>query len=104
MLKTKLPEWDLKDFYPSHDSEMFKNELVNLKALINKFSESNKGKLLRYSEKKIEIMIEDFEKIEEIIVKIKSYIFLFHCTDQLNQKKLPFIKKFKKKSLLLRVS
>ena len=93
MLKTKLPEWDLKDFYPSHDSEMFKNELVNLKTSINKFSESNKGKLLRYSEKKIEVMIEDFEKIEEIIVKIKSYIFLFHCTDQLNQKKTTFYQK-----------
>lgn len=93
MLKTKLPEWDLKDFYPSHDSEMFKNELVNLKTLINRFSESNKGKLLRFSEKKIEVMIEDFEKIEEIIVKIKSYIFLFHCTDQLNQKKTTFYQK-----------
>ena len=93
MLKTKLPEWDLKDFYPSHDSEMFKNELANLKTLINKFSESNKGKLLKYSEKKIEVMIEDFEKIEEIIVKIKSYIFLFHCTDQLNQKKTTFYQK-----------
>ena len=93
MLKTKLPEWDLKDFYPSHDSEMFKNELVNLKTSINKFSESNKGKLLKYSEKKIEVMIEDFEKIEEIIVKIKSYIFLFHCTDQLNQKKTTFYQK-----------
>ena len=38
-------------------------------------------------------MIEDFEKIEEIIVKIKSYIFLFHCTDQLNQKKTTFYQK-----------
>ena len=97
MLKTKLPEWDLKDFYPSHDSEMFKNDLVNLETLINKFFEDNKGKLLKFSEKKIEIVIEDFEKIEEIIVKIKSYIFLFHCTDQLNQKKTTFYQKIQEK-------
>ena len=52
MLKTKLPEWDLKDFYPSHDSEMFKNELVNLKTLLIDFRRVTRVNYLDFLKKK----------------------------------------------------
>ena len=93
MNKLKLPIWNLDDFYPSHDSKEFKNDLTELEKLINNFSKSFKGKLSKLSPQKLIDVISKYEEIEEIIVKIKSYIFLLYCTDQLNETKSVFYQK-----------
>ncbi len=93
MNKLKLPTWNLDDFYPSHDSKEFHKDLVNLEILISKFSKSYKGNLFKLSSKLLIDVISKYEKIEEIIVKIKSFSFLLYCTDQLNETKSVFYQK-----------
>ncbi|MAI84155.1 MAG: oligoendopeptidase F [Rickettsiales bacterium] len=90
---TKLPEWDLKDFYPSYKSKEFNSEITNLDQNINIFVKKYKGKISKSNPSFIKKSIAEFEQIEEIFVKIKSYIFLFHCTDQLNEEKTSFYQK-----------
>ena len=93
MNKLKLPIWNLKDFYPSHDSKEFKNDLIELEKIISNFSKTNKGNLSKLSPQKLIDVISKYEEIEELIVKIKSYIFLLYCTDQLNEIKSVFYQK-----------
>ncbi len=93
MNKLKLPIWNLKDFYPSHNSKEFDKDLNVLEKLINKFSKSYKGNLSKLSPNKLIDVISNYEKIEEIIIKVKSYTFLLYCTDQLNEIKSVFYQK-----------
>ena len=97
MLTSILPEWDLKDFYKSNDSKEFQDEIKNLETNVLKFSKKNKGKISKLPISFIDKVIAEYENIEEIIVKIKSYIFLFHCTDQLNESKTQFYQKTQEK-------
>ena len=47
----------------------------------------------KLSPQKLIDVISKYEEIEELIVKIKSYIFLLYCTDQLNEIKSVFYEK-----------
>ena len=97
MAYKKLPVWNLTDFYPSHDSKEFEKDMFNLKDKIKKFSTKYKGNVRNFIPEKIEMVISEFESIEELIGKIKSYVFLFYCTDQLNTKKSNFYQSVKEK-------
>ncbi len=91
-----LPVWDLSDFYPSFDSDELNNDLKTINTNVVKFSKKYRGKLSS-SLKKLDLIISEYEKIEEIIVKIKSYIYLYYCTDQLDQKISTFYQKTQEK-------
>ncbi len=93
MNKIKLPIWNLKDFYHSHDSKEFRKDLIELEHLTNEFSRNYKGNLSKLSARNLINAISRYEKIEEIIIKIKSYTFLLYCTDQLNETKSVFYQK-----------
>ena len=101
MVTKDLPIWNLTDFYPSNDSKEFENDLSDLKLKIINFSKKYKGKLKDFIPSKISSVISDFENIEELIGKIKSYIFLFYCTDQLNSKKTTFYQMVQEKLKVL---
>ena len=101
MSATKLPVWDLTDFYPSNNSKEFNSEIENLDQKINIFLKKYKGKISKGESGFIEKSIIDFEKIEEIFVKIKSYVFLYYCTDQLNENKTSFYQKIQEKLVKL---
>ena len=97
MKNLELPIWDLTDFYPSSDSKEFKDDISLLDSEVVNFCKKYKGKISRVEIKKIDKVVSEYEKIEELIVKIKSYIFLFHCTDQLDPKKTIFYQKTQEK-------
>ena len=97
MKNLELPIWDLTDFYPSSDSKEFKDDISLLDSEVVNFCKKYKGKISRVETKKIDKVVSEYEKIEELIVKIKSYIFLFHCTDQLDPKKTIFYQKTQEK-------
>lgn len=93
MKNLELPIWDLTDFYPSSDSKEFKDDMTSLDLEVISFCKKYKGKISEVKTQNIDNVISEYEKIEELIVKIKSYIFLYYCTDQLDQEKVIFYQK-----------
>lgn len=97
MTTINLPVWNLKDFYPSNKSKEFDNDLLKLEKDIKNFSSNFKGKIKNLNPREISKIIRQFEKIEELIGKIKSYAFLYYCTDQLNPKTSSFYQMIQEK-------
>ena len=85
-----LPSWNLTEFYPSFTSTEIDKDIKTLKKKTKKFSSSFKGKLSILSSENLLQTLIDYEKIEELVQKIKSFAYLTYCTDQLNEKKKKF--------------
>ena len=85
-----LPIWNLNEFYSSFKDEQINKDLHDLKKKINLFSNKYKGKLEKLKNQQLVNTLVEFEKIEEIILKLKSYAYLEYCTDQLDSKKAKF--------------
>ena len=88
-----LPEWDLTDLYASKESLDFKKEISQLELKVIHFCKNYKGKLSKISSKKIEEVIVEYEGIEEILNKIKSFCYLLYCTQQTNDEISVFYQK-----------
>lgn len=82
-----LPTWNLKDFYSSISSNKIQKDIIILEQRINIFSKKYKGKLNSLKKKKLLETLVEFEGIEELSQKIKSFAYLTYCTDQLSEKK-----------------
>ena len=89
----QLPEWDLKDFYSSHKSKEITTDLNSLSVEVKKFSKKFKYNLKKIKEKDLLKSIGIFEKLEEKINFIRSYVYLLYSTNQLNQTILAFYQK-----------
>ena len=86
----KLPSWNLNEFYSSLKDEQINKDILILKNKINLFAKKYRGKLKDLSKKMLIQTLKDFEEIEELCQKLKSYAYLQYCTDQLNNKKSKF--------------
>tara|TARA_B100000989_G_scaffold299036_1_gene292307 strand:- start:3200 stop:4969 length:1770 start_codon:yes stop_codon:yes gene_type:complete len=91
----KLPVWDLSDFYKSHESEKFQQDLQNIEKESKFFNSKFKGKLDKLSKKDLIKSLQKFESLEESIGSIRSYIYLLYCTNQLDDKIVAFYQKTK---------
>ena len=89
----KLPEWDLKDFYSSHESKKITTDLNSLSVEVKKFNKQFKNNLKKIKENDLLKSIDIFEKLEEKINFIRSYVYLLYSTNQLNQTILAFYQK-----------
>tara|TARA_X000001036_G_scaffold337148_1_gene316124 strand:- start:388 stop:2133 length:1746 start_codon:yes stop_codon:yes gene_type:complete len=85
-----LPQWNLNEFYQSFKDENINNDILKLKKEINSFSKKYRGKLQSFGKKNLLKSLEEFEYIEELGQKIRSFAFLTHCTDQTNKEKTKF--------------
>mgnify|MGYP001204185145 CR=1 FL=1 len=85
-----LPNWDLNEFYSSFTSDEINKDIKTLQKKANDFSRKFKGKLKSLKKKHLLQTLMDYEKIEELVQKIKSFAYLTYCTDQLNEKKKKF--------------
>ncbi len=85
-----LPNWNLNEFYPSFTSDQINRDILSLKQKTREFSSKFKGKLKSLKKSYLLKTLVDYEKIEELIQKIKSFAYLTYCTDQLNDKKKKF--------------
>ena len=85
-----LPTWNLNEFYLSFKDKQINKDLHSLKKKINLFSIKYKGKLRKLKKQQLVGTLVEFEKIEEIILKLRSYAYLEYCTDQLNNEKAKF--------------
>ena len=85
-----LPSWNLSEFYPSLKDKSVINDIELLKKKVNKFTKNYKGNLNLLRGNKLVSSIEDYEEIEEISQKLKSYAYLVYCTDQLDKERSKF--------------
>ena len=85
-----LPTWNLNEFYSSFKDKQINKDLHSLKKKISLFSIKYKGKLGKLKNQQLIRSLIEFEKIEEIILKLRSYAYLVYCTDQLNTDKAKF--------------
>ena len=85
-----LPTWNLNEFYSSFKDKQINKDLHSLKKKISLFSIKYKGKLGKLKNQQLIRSLIEFEKVEEIILKLRSYAYLVYCTDQLNNDKAKF--------------
>ena len=87
------PQWNLKEFYDSYKSEKINIDIEKIRSSTLKFNKKYKNTLKNLSNKKIIQSIKEFEIIEERIGKLKSYIYLIYCTNQLDTEIVAFYQK-----------
>ena len=87
------PQWNLKEFYDSYKSEKINIDIEKIRSSTIKFNKKYKNTLKNLSNKKIIQSIKEFEIIEEKIGKLKSYIYLIYCTNQLDTEIVAFYQK-----------
>ena len=85
-----LPTWNLSEFYSSLKDDQINNDIRTLKKKIKKFSSKYKGKLKSLENNNLINSLADFEKIEEISLKLRSYGYLIYCTNQLDKDRSKF--------------
>ena len=91
------PQWNLKEFYDSYKSDQVNLDIENIRTSTINFNKKYKNTLKNLSDKKIIQSIKEFEIIEEKIGKLKSYIYLIYCTNQLNTEIVAFYQKINEK-------
>ena len=72
---SNLPTWNLADFYPNYKSKLIKDDLIKLGKDSKNFSKKYKNKLKHLDKIKLIKSIKDYERIEEKIYYIKSFLF-----------------------------
>ena len=71
-----LPTWNLSEFYSSLKDDQINNDIRTLKKKIKKFSSKYKGKLKSLKNNNLINSLVEFEEIEELCQKLKSYAYL----------------------------
>jgi oligoendopeptidase F len=79
-----LPEWDLSDLYPGHDSEALARDLSELARDAQAFRDSYQGRLAALSGSELGGAVETYERLQEKIGRIMSYASLVHAGDLSN--------------------
>ena len=87
------PQWNLEEFYDSYQSSNIIKDIESIKTSVLNFNKSYKGLLKKLGSKKLEKSIQEFEILEEKIGRIRSYIYLIYCTNQLNSEIVAFYQK-----------
>ena len=77
----QLPQWDLKDLYPSMDSPELKKDMAAVQAGALRFETHYKGKLLTASADEFARSIEEYEKLNETLARLDAYSYMLHSTN-----------------------
>jgi oligoendopeptidase F len=89
----ELPEWNLKDLYPSMDSPEFVEDLRLCKSDAADFEKRFSGKLqetLRQNPRDLAMAIAEYEQIEERMGRVMSYAGLLYSGDTSNPENAKF--------------
>ncbi|MBI1777434.1 MAG: M3 family oligoendopeptidase [Proteobacteria bacterium] len=80
----RLPEWDLRDLYPSPDSPELARDLDGAERAAKAFREAWAGRLAAASGGDLARAIADYERIDETLARASSYAQLLHAKDVAN--------------------
>lgn len=76
-----LPSWDLSDLYPGQDSPAVKADLARAEQAAKAFAAAHAGKLAGLSGAALAAAIADYERIEEVLGRLMSYVQLLFSGD-----------------------
>ncbi len=103
-LESRLPRWDLSDFYASIEDPKIIEDLDLLKALISEFKQRYESKIVPDFPLTGDILlsaIEELEVIEESLGKLISFAFLTYATQQDNPEIIKFFQKIQEQATTL---
>ena len=75
-VSAQLPEWDLSDFYASHDAPAVAKDFAQADKLSALFAKNYKGKVAKLSGDALAKAIAEYEVLQELLSKIGSYASL----------------------------
>ena len=81
-----LPTWNLNQFYGSIEDNQINKDFKNLINKSKSFQKKYRGNLGSLTSNSLLRSLKEYEKIEEVILKIQSFAYLSYCTDQLLDK------------------
>jgi oligoendopeptidase F len=87
---SKIPSWDLTDFYSSTEDKKIAADLKKIAAETKKFVAEFGGKVFELDASQLFNSIERYEEISERIGKISSYAQLLYASDLSNQTNISF--------------
>lgn len=73
LVKSGLPEWDLKDFYASQDAPQVKKDIAEIDKQCSAFAKAYAGKVEKLSGPQLAAAIAAYESIQELMGKLGSY-------------------------------
>ncbi len=76
-----LPTWDLADLFPSPDSPALASALDGAEAAARAFARANAGKLAALPGHDLAGVLEEYERIEEVLGRVMSYAQLLFSGD-----------------------
>ena len=76
-----LPEWDLGDFYASHEAPELAADVQAAMAEAKRFHEAHGGKLAEMAGEELGAAVADFERIQERIGRLMAYATLRYAAD-----------------------
>jgi oligoendopeptidase F len=89
-----MPEWNLKDLYPSMDSPAFASDLAEAAAECKSFNAAYKGKLEALAKKAsgagLLVAIQRYEALEELLGRIMAYAGLVYAEDTTDPARMKF--------------
>ena len=92
-----LPTWNLNQFYGSIEDNQINKDFKNLINKSKNFQKKYRGKLGSLTSNSLLRSLKEYEKIEEVILKIQSFAYLSYCTDQLLDKFKKFYQEVEEK-------
>ena len=92
-----LPAWNLKDFYASPQDPKIQEDLDAAATCAREFSKALEGHIATLSAKDLAEVIEDYEKIDELLARLMSYAYLLYAENMGIQDNAIFLQSIKEK-------
>ncbi|MEM7422892.1 MAG: oligoendopeptidase F, partial [Pseudomonadota bacterium] len=73
-----LPDWDLSDLYPSHDSPELEGDMTRMTAACRSFAENYEGKLAGLDGDGLAEALIAYEAIDRVLGRIMSFAGLWY--------------------------
>ena len=92
-----LPAWNLKDLYLNNNDPQLAKDLNFLSTETNLFHKNYLNKIKDLNGKELFLAVKNYEKINDLEIKIATYAYLYFVTDMLNNDKAGFYQNISEK-------
>ncbi|MDX1974920.1 MAG: M3 family oligoendopeptidase [Rickettsiales bacterium] len=96
-----LPEWDLSDFYKSHDAPQVVKDIAQAEKLSATFKKSYEGKVAKLSGAQMAKAISEYEVLSELLGKLGSYASLLYAKNMTDSARAQFYQNISEKLTVL---
>lgn len=96
-MNSKMPAWDLSDFYNGINDSQIEQDLEQYRILTNDFAYKYKGKLANLSAEEFLIVLQDIEKRRILSSKLGGFAYLNMVTQMKNTEAVSFYQRIEEK-------